>query len=117
MKNLKILISTFFVGLILLQSCTAYKNNQVSLRQATEQRVKTKVTFNTSESKEYDYIFIEEGEYYGVGKMSVDELNIEEIISVKTKDRLASTLITYIPIAILIYGIILLIVEIDESWL
>ena len=75
------------------------------MEKASQEQIKTKITNANGETLKYKYIAYEEGVYYGYVEQDWAEfikvpLNKEDILSVKTKNKTASTLITISVIAI-----------------
>ena len=87
-KSLKV-VALFLAGLILLQSCSAYKK-PVTLEQATQQEKPVKVLTVDHDSYKYKYIVYEGGQFYGVKdnpgedvKFPIDMDEVEEILMKK----------------------------------
>ena len=103
-KRLKI-IAWFLTLLILLQSCVVYHKTPTTLEIASKEQVKTKVTDRNGEISKFKYISYQEGAYYGYveeewGEFIKVPLNSEDIISVRTKNKSASTWVTILVIAV-----------------
>ena len=98
-------IAWFLTALMLFQSCVVYHKTPTTLEKASQEQIKTKITNANGETLKYKYIAYEEGVYYGYVEQDWAEfikvpLNKEDILSVKTKNKTASTLITISVIAI-----------------
>ena len=92
-------ITWFLTALILLQSCVVYHKAPSSLEQAAQEKVRSKVWF-TNEVQDfpskYKYIVYENDQYFGmveieVGKLEKEQLSEDEIVTIKTQDKNAST--------------------------
>ena len=92
-------IAWFLTALILLQSCVVYHKAPSSLEQAAQEKVRSKVWF-TNEVQDfpskYKYIVYENDQYFGmveieVGKLEKEQLSEDEIVTIKTQDKNAST--------------------------
>ena len=98
-------IAWFLTALMLFQSCIVYHKTPTTLEKASQEQIKTKITNTNGETFKYKYITYEKGVYYGYVEQDWGEfikvpLNNEDILSVKTKNKTASTLITISVIAI-----------------
>lgn len=89
-KGLKV-IAIFLSGLILLQSCSAYKI-PVILQQAAQEEKAVKVITDDDDSYKYKYIVYEDGQFYGVkdnpGEDVKFPINTEEVADVLMKKGL-----------------------------
>jgi hypothetical protein len=90
-----------------------YQKTPTTLGQASQDRVKTKITTIGQDAHKYDYISWEDGVFYGVkknisGKEVKTELREAEIREVCVKDRGSSTLasISVLALSALVFGAI-----------
>jgi hypothetical protein len=92
-------IAWFLTALMLFQSCVVYHKAPSSLEQAAQEKVRSKVWF-TNEVQDfpskYKYIVYENDQYFGmveieVGKLEKEQLSEDEIVTIKTQDKNAST--------------------------
>ncbi|MEJ2585765.1 MAG: hypothetical protein P8Z38_12280 [Robiginitalea sp.] len=91
--------------LLLAQSCSIYHKTPTTLENASQERVKTKVTNIDGAVSRYKFISYEAGVYYGNveedwGVYKKVPLESEDIIQVRTKNKTASTLVTMVAITI-----------------
>ncbi|NNK30232.1 MAG: hypothetical protein HKP04_05195 [Flavobacteriaceae bacterium] len=105
-KSLKS-VAFFLSGLILLQSCSAYKT-PVTLQQAAQEEKAVKVITVDDDTYKYKYILYEDGQFYGVKdnpgedvKFPIDIEEVEEILMKKGMPWWAWTLIIIGGIAVL----------------
>ncbi|MBT8235655.1 MAG: hypothetical protein KJO04_05650 [Bacteroidia bacterium] len=100
-KRLKA-IALLLSGLILLQSCSAYKT-PITLEQAAQEEKAVKIITVEDETYKYKYIVYEDGQFYGVkdnpGKNVRFPISTEEVAEVLMKKKglpwWAWVLITY----------------------
>lgn len=116
MKPLKQLfkpISYLLSLLILLQGCTVYKTQNVTLQQAAETKDKVKILTKDGETQKYLYVTPIKEEYYGIkkvdGKPTKFLLQEENIEILRTENKAASfgyTMLLGIPtiVAVIIIG-------------
>ena len=93
MKALKIYfkpVSYLLTFLILLQGCTVYKKQNISLEQAVETKGKVKLVTKTNDRHIFKYITNFNGEYYGIDKRKGEvikyPLHEKDINTYKTKE-------------------------------
>ena len=107
-------LTYFLSGLILLQSCTVYRSTPVNLKQAAEQKLKTKVRTTDDKTFKFDYISYENGSFYGVrfyemnkksGEFDQMPLKEEEISNILIQNKPASTLVTILIVSVPIVAI------------
>ncbi len=83
-KRLRV-IALFLSGLILLQSCSAYKT-PITLEQAAQQEKAVKIITVDDDTYKYKYIVYEDGQFYGVkdnpGEDVKFPINAEEVADV-----------------------------------
>jgi len=107
MKTLKYKVKLFPLMLSILlmfQSCvTVYKSGSLTLEEANDRHIKTKVVTKSGEKLKFKNIEFKNGVYYGVKKKKRQIINIpldQDAISViKIKDRTLSTIVN-IPLVI-----------------
>jgi len=97
-------ISFLLIGLILFQSCiTVYKSGSLTLEEANDRHIKTKVVTKSGEKLKFKNIEFKNGIYYGVKKKKRQIIKIpldqEAISEIKIKDRTLSTIVN-IPLII-----------------
>ncbi len=89
-KRLRV-IALFLSGLILLQSCSAYKT-PITLEQAAQQEKAVKIITVDDDTYKYKYIVYEDGQFYGVknnpGEVVKFPINSEEVTAVLMKKGL-----------------------------
>jgi hypothetical protein len=95
--------------LILFQSCvTVYKSGSLTLEEANDRYIKTKVVTKSGEKLKFKNIEFEKGIYYGVKKIKRQIVKIpldQEVISeIKIKNRTLSTIVN-IPL-VFVYVVI-----------
>ena len=108
-KGLKT-ISLFLSGLILFQSCSAYKT-PVTLQQAAQEEKAVKIVTVDDDTYNYKYIVFEDGQFYGVkdnpGEDVKFPINKEEVADVLMKNKKIPNWVIWVPIvaigALLIY--------------
>jgi len=106
MKTLKIClkpISYLLTFLILLQGCTVYKKQNISLEQAVETKNKVKILTKENEKQKYDYVTTNNGEYYGTKKVNKELIKTpiqkENIKVIKTKNIASSIYVSILASA------------------
>lgn len=80
--------------LVLMQSCVVYHKTPTTLEQASNERIKTKITNANGATHKYQYIENKDGVYYGVNKKSGTLVRIplkEEEVTVWLKNQTATT--------------------------
>ena len=100
-------IALLFSALVLFQGCMVYKSKPVSLEEASQERIKAKISSSDRKSLRFKWIGVEKGEYYGIRKIKGEHVRVpinDEIYNeVYVKDRTLSTIGTIItPIALLV---------------
>ncbi len=87
-KRLRV-IALFLTGLILLQSCSTYKN-PITLEQAAQQEKAVKIITVDDDTYKYKYIVYEDGQFYGVKNNPGEDvkfpINAEEVADVLMKE-------------------------------
>lgn len=114
MEAIKIRLKTiawFLTALMLFQSCVVYHKTPTTLEKASREQIKTKITNANGETLKYKYIAYEEGAYYGYtevefGEFTKTPINSEDLISVRTKNKSASTWVTILVIAVPVLAIV-----------
>jgi len=107
-KGLKT-ISLFLSGLILFQSCSAYKT-PVTLQQAAQEEKAVKIVTVDDDTYNYKYIVFEDGQFYGVkdnpGEDVKFPIDAEEVADVMMKNKTIPTwvIIAFIG-AVLVVGV------------
>lgn len=96
-------IASILVLLILLQSCTVYRKTPISLNQAIESESEVKVkTIMNAKTFKFNRISEENGNFYGIkkgeDKIVKTPLDSKNILSIREKDRSASTILTIVVI-------------------
>lgn len=89
--------------LILFQSCvTVYKSGSLTLEEANDRHIKTKVVTKSGEKLKFKNIAFENGIYYGVKKKKRQIIKIpldQEVISeIKIKNRTLSTIVNILSV-------------------
>ena len=109
-----------FASLILLQSCVVYQKTNVSLEQAVNAEVKTKVITKANETYKFHRISFEDGKFYGVTKKTSGYKNVAkipledtEINKVLLKDKSTSTILSVGLGVILTGGLVVAIAAIN----
>ena len=95
----------FLSVLLLFQSCVVYHKTSTTLEKASQEQIKTKVTTTDGKVSKYKFISQEEGVFYGNveeewGEFRKVPLDREDIITIRTKNKTASTLVTMTIITI-----------------
>ena len=105
MKTLKSLmqpISHLLTFLILLQGCTVYKKQNISLEQAAATNNKVELLTKQNQTQKFLYITSINDEFYGVNKVNSQlfktPLHEEDIEIIRTKDKGTSTFLTILAI-------------------
>ncbi len=106
MKTLKTYfktISYLLTFLILLQGCTVYKKQNISLEQAAAIKDKVKLVTKENEKQKYLYVTTINQEYYGIKKVNSELTKIplqeENLEIVRTEDKVASTFTSLLAFA------------------
>ncbi len=91
-------ISQILSVLILFQSCvTVYKSESLTLEEANDRHIKTKVVTKSGEKLKFKNIAFENGIYYGIKKQKRQIIKIpldqEAISEIKIKNRALSTIV------------------------
>ena len=107
MKTLKIFIkpiSYLLTFLILLQGCTVYKKQNISLEQAVATKNRVKLVTKENEKQKHLYVTTNNGEYYGTKKVNneiiIIPLQEENIKNIRTVDKAASTIATLLTFSV-----------------
>jgi hypothetical protein len=116
MKTIKQQIETLALilsMLILLQGCTVYKSASVTLDDAVNQELKTKIVTKSGEKLKFSRIGLEDGEYYGMHKdnhmMFKIPIDKKYVKSIKIKDKTLSTILTLgLPVVIIFSGLVIM---------
>jgi len=111
-KNYLKIIASLLALLMLLESCTVYKNASITLDQAVNNEAKVKVKTETAENLKFNRIDFNNGNYYGIKKTQGEivkiQLDEKKIISIREKDEAASTVATILltvgSVAIILVG-------------
>lgn len=112
--NSQIKMRTIMLSLLILsQSCTVYKSANVSLDQAVNKEVKTKIVTTTGQRLKFKRIAIENGNYFGIKKSNGDLMKIplknDEIKNIHLKDNTMSTILTIaLPVGFIIITAVLI---------
>lgn len=106
-------ISWLLSALLLLQSCVVYHNTSTTLDRASQDQIKTKITYTNGEISRYKYITYEHGTYFGVTKNSGElvkfPLSEQQIYEVYLQNKSTSSILTIVafaPVAFVLFGII-----------
>ena len=95
--------------LMLLQGCTVYKKPSVTMQEAVQEQVRTKVK-TAKENFSFRYITYENDNYYGVkksnGELNKIRLDEEYIESIHLKNKPLSIFLTIIVPVALFIGIV-----------
>lgn len=95
--------SFFLMSIVLLQSCVVYHKTPVSLEEAADQKVKTKIILKDKNVEKFKYITKEESQYYGTRLTGEGTLNISidsaKVSEVRIKNKTASVIVTVVPLA------------------
>ncbi|WP_178983498.1 hypothetical protein [Winogradskyella helgolandensis] len=75
-------ISIILMSLILCQSCRVYKKENVTLKVATEEGKRVKLTTNDGTTLKFKKIVLDDNQYYGVKKTKGKEV----LVPIKTND-------------------------------
>lgn len=106
--GIAILLSAF----MLLQSCVVYHKTPSTLEEASQARMKTKVTLTNGTEIKFKSLTKEEGQYFGTQKVSGEMQQIlvrpEDVRNVQLKNKTASTFATIGAIVVPIVGFILI---------
>ena len=107
LKSIAIILAT----LLLFQSCVVYHKTPTTLEKASQEQIKNKVTTTNGEVTKYKFISQEEGVFYGNveeewGEFRKVPLDSEEIITIRTKNKTASTLVTITVITIPVLALV-----------
>ncbi|MFZ9031647.1 MAG: hypothetical protein ACO20F_10235 [Robiginitalea sp.] len=98
-KKLLKAIALLLCVLLLFQSCVVYHKTPVTLEKAAQENVRSKVWFLDEVQdfpSKYKYIVYENDHYFGleeieVGMLSKVKLSEDEIVTIRTQDKQAST--------------------------
>ena len=84
--------------LVLLQSCSVYKSDNLTLDQAVQNESRVKVKTINNEKYKFKRIEIADGHYYGVKKVKGKDikvpLNRAEVSKINEKNKSLSTILT-----------------------
>ena len=97
-------VSITLLAIILLQSCAVYNNKPVSSLYEAAGKGKVKVVYKSGESFEYDFIALDDNNYFGVNSKNFTQLDPDEILSIHLKNRNNSSSKTEKIIAGIIIG-------------
>ena len=105
-------IAFFLTVLLLFQSCVAYRTVS-TLEEASQQRMRTKITTTDFKALKYKYITYENGQYYGIklesGEWIKTPLDQKDISKVAIENKKASTFLTvavFIPTGIFLIALV-----------
>ena len=100
-------MSYLLAFLILLQGCTVYKKQNISLEQAVATKGKVKLVTKTNDRHKFKYITNVNGEYYGIDKRKGEvikyPLHEKDINTIRPKSKGQSIAITILAFSPLIY--------------
>jgi hypothetical protein len=98
--------------LILFQGCTVYKKQSVTMQEAAQKQVKTKVKTNNGDLF-FKYIAFENDNYYGIkkskGELEKIRLDSEYIEKIQLKNKQGSVIVTILlPVGLIIGAVVIL---------
>ena len=113
MKTLKYKVKLFplmMSMLLMFQSCvTVYKSGSLTLAEANDKHIKTKVVTKSGEKLKFKSIEFKNGIYYGVKKKKRQTikipLNQEDISEIKIKARALSTIVNIPIVSVYIFTV------------
>lgn len=110
-KNLGYL-SLLLTILFIFQSCGVYYKNSISLEEAVKQEGKVKILSSDQKAMKYKKVSSTDGQFYGAkkkgGKWTQIPLNQEDIISIRLKNKKASTWVTVLAVGVPITTLVIL---------
>ena len=106
------------LGLMLLvQSCGVYYKTPISLEEAVDRETKVKVYTAEGNNIRYKKITASDGQFYGTkmkaGKMTQIPLNPDDIVSVRLKNKKASTWVTIGTVGVPLVALVIFLITAD----